>query len=476
MKDNLYTIEYVKNILEREERSGRLRLSSYSDEIKELSKQLKIQRQSYKRNCNETEGALLDQLRQEYSAKKEIAQKEIYARVIKADSLLVSESKAKGKAIYMANANPESAVVARIVADEISRSYRLKPANRDEIIEQLRCLLDNTLPKIIIRGDVHHFYESIPQDTLMDKLRSDGYLSSRTLKNMRILMYQYNCLSHNTERVGLPRGISFSAYLSEVYLRKVDVDISRIPGVYFYKRYVDDIIVIANPMLTEVNSLWNKIRTRYEEVGLSLHEDSKKCILKVLDSNTEHFVMDYLGYQFRYHKGQLEIGISERRYRKYQHLIDAIFSIYQACSHYRSHKDHANKSTPKQDALNELFNRLFVLTGNGRLSSRKSYVSTGVHYTNKLITDLRQLRELDLYLADKIENSFNPPRTLFHYNGKDHYDECVAGIKQKLHSYSFCKGYSKPNTRHRLNYAKVVTDLQKIYSSVDEKMDSIIAL
>jgi len=468
MKDNLYTFEYVKGILEREERCGRLRSSSYSDEIKELSKRLKDQRQLYKRTGKEVEGAQLDLLRQEYAEKKDIAQKEIYSRVIKADSLLVSESEAKGKVVYVANANPETTVVARIVADELCRSYRLKPANRDEIIEQLRCLLDNTLPKIIIRGDVHHFYESIPQAALMVKLRNDGFLSSRTQKNMRTLMYQYNCLSNNTDRVGLPRGMAFSAYLSEVYLMNVDAEISRMTGVYFYKRYVDDIIVVANPMLTEINSLWKSIRSKYEEAGLSLHEDSEKCLLQVLDSNTEKLVMDYLGYQFRYNKGRLETGISERRYRKYQQLIDAVFAIYQECSHYRSHKDQIHKSSSKQDALNELFNRLFVLTGNGKLSSRKSYISTGVYYTNRLITDLRQLEELDRYLAEKIEHSFNPPRNLFQYHGKDCYDECVEGIKRKLHSFSFCKGYNQPNTKHRLDYAKVVRDLQKIYFSIDE--------
>lgn len=465
MVDNLYTLEVVKDILNKEERLGHLRTNSYSERLKSLSKKLKAARLKSTKDDNVEEYAALEILRKQYEELRSQEQELIYQHILEGKKFQLTKGEVNEKPVYMANSNPETMVVARIMADEIRRSYRIQPANRDVIVEQMRAILDNNLPKILIRGDVQHFYESISQQELMTKIQSDGYLSRQTQKNLRILMYQYNRMSDNKDEIGIPRGLAFSAYLSEVYLKDVDDTIAHMDGVYFYKRYVDDIIVIANPKLTDKTSLWNAISKLYNHVGLTLHQKSNKCVCRMLDSKTKNLKMDYLGYQFHYSNGRLEVGISAKRYAKYMMLIDAIFNIYQKCSHYRSQKSNKKNTVKRQEALKEFSRRLFVLTGNGKLSSRKSYVSTGVYYTNRLITNTQQLEKLDRYLSRKIDNDFKPRRNMFQYNGEDHYEESVAGIKKKLHTYSFCRGFNKPNTKHKFDYAEVVKDLQKIYYS-----------
>lgn len=104
---------------------------------------------------------------------------------------LKQKQRYKGNQAYIAN-NLETTLVAQIIKLELRRSYKLYPANMDMIIEQIKALLDNPMPKIVIRADIKHFFESIPQQELIDKLGDDGYISRQTVKYLKTMLYTFN--------------------------------------------------------------------------------------------------------------------------------------------------------------------------------------------------------------------------------------------------------------------------------------------
>lgn len=340
------------------------------------------------------------------------------------------------------------------------------------IIEGLKGLLDNPMPKILIRADIQSFFESIPQQELIDRLRDDGFIARRSLKYLRKIMYEYNRISSNSDQIGVPRGLAFSSYLSELYMRPIDREILCLDGIYYYKRYVDDIVIVADPTMATAKTYWEKLSHLFGEYNLILHNDSQKAFAGLLDDTTESTGFEYLGYRFIYTKGKLDVCLSEKRYTKYRILIDSIFEIYNKCANYRTKKRHSvdDGSKWRNDALKQLFERLKMLTSNGMLSGRKNYVATGVYYSNKHLTDERQWKQLDEYLTSLIDDAsrFNPPVSLFNYGIGNGHQENLLRIKEKLHGYSFLKGFQMREIHKSSRDSRTLLDLQRIYHKKHE--------
>ena len=470
MPQNLYTYENVMYILQMEERKGRLKDGTYSVEsgIKELSKLLKEKRAFIKQSSrDETAEKKLEllQLQQMYKERTEMEQDRITKEIIERKfALSISPKSIKGKTAYIAD-NCPTTIISKIISQELQRGYKLKPQNRDHIIEQLRGLLDGSMEKIIIRADVHEFFESIPQKKILHQLAVDGNLSTISLKYIRSFIHCYNQSQQilGLASNGVPRGLSFSSYLAEAYMQKIDAKICEIPGVYYYKRYVDDIVVVANPDKGTSQEYWNQLEKCFENTGLTLHQEDEKKYMATWGNGTTSAQFIYLGYMFMYSKGKLHIRLSPRRFEKYQILLNAIFDIYAKNSHYRAWKVDKNQSKKRMDALRQLFLRLRVLTGNGLLSGRRNYIASGVYYSNKYITSTDQFRALDKLLVDLVDCQFDPPRNLFAYSEKNNYDVNVERIRVQLKEFSFTKSFENKELMRSSKYNIVQTQLQDIY-------------
>lgn len=464
---DFYNFETVRKILQTEERKGHLKHWSYSDCVMQKSKDLKEKRKEIKGKPKLKREELLQELKElqtEYDDLKKEEQKKISDDIINGKyGVKVHKIEVKNHDAY-ATRDIQSFVVSRIITQELKTKYKVIPADRNRIIEQLYVLLDNQMPKTVIRCDVKSFYESIPQQGLMTLFDNDGLLSRKSYKYLKKFLYEYNSLSNNNDAIGMPRGLSFSAYLSEIFMKSIDKKISQIDGVFFYKRYVDDIIVVANPKIKSVEEYWKCIDECFENTGLSLHEDSEKMFRHCIDSST-NINYDYLGYGFYFEDGKLSIRLSQSRFNKYKCLIDLIFETYEKCSHYRKIKQTKNDKDKKKDALKQLYERLNVLTGNGLLSGRKNYVATGIYYSNRFITDTSQLKELDIYLSEHIDNPeyFCPPSNLFKFNGVMQHSHVVETVKEKLHRFSFVKSFNQPVLHKNMRYSYILHNLQKIY-------------
>lgn len=475
---DFYQFESLWKIMKEEEKQGKLKKDYYSSKVKKVSEELKECR-SQLRKSSKSEREFIRQDINEMKDKLD----EMKAAELKLKALDISKGKAdlkietkyiKGHQAYVAS-NLDTVLVCQIIKLELRRSYKLYPANMDMIIEQVKGLLDNSMPKIIIRADIKSFFESIPQHELVGKLLDDGFVSRRTVRYLKRVLYAYNYKAEIKDEKGLPRGLSFSSHLSELYMRSIDEKIRCLDGVYFYKRYVDDILIVADPVKDSKESYWDTIDGLFKEKQLNLHNDSEKKYIACFDKQTTDAQFDYLGYRFVYKSGKLDIWLSYKRYSKYEALIDAIFEIYAKCSHYRKKQGVSPKQCGSKycyrDALHQLFERIDILTTNGLLSGRKNYVATGIYFSNKYLTDLKQLKDLDAYLYGKVdcEESFCPPSNLFNYGTNNGYEKNVSVIKEKLHGFSFVKGFVERKIHKGEHFGRVLLDLQRIYYSRKDK-------
>ena len=203
----------------------------------------------------------------------------------------------------------------------IRRLYKVKQSNRHQIVCQLRELLCDKLPKYIIRTDVSSFYESIPRDQLLRKLRDDTLLTLQTKKLIRRVLHEYGQLTGND--TGLPRGIGISAYLAELYMRDLDAEIRNYPGVLYYARYVDDIVIIfCPPPNVGTQKFHQLVKESFSKLGLR----QNKAKTKVFDQPA--FQMTYLGYKFIVGNGNIKLRMSDAKTARYKKRMDLAFSSY----------------------------------------------------------------------------------------------------------------------------------------------------
>lgn len=473
---DFYHFDSLWRIMKGEEKRGKLRADYYSSEVIGISENLKSLRSQLRSSPKEERDSLqqdIQDLKDEMDEKKkeELKRKAFDISRGKA-KLKIKSLTIKGHGAFASN-NLDTVLVSQIVKLELKRCYRLYPANRDVIIEQIKGLLNNGMSKIVIRADICSFFESIPQQGLVSKLADDGFVSKKTVKYLKGLFYAYNDKADNKEGMGLPRGLSFSSHLAELFMRPIDEKIKQTEGVYYYKRYVDDILIVADPAKGDKEHYWNVVNGVFKESGLALHNDSEKKYIACWDGTTTEKEFDYLGYKFVYRKGKLDVCLSQKRYQKYKTLIDAIFEIYAQCSHYRRRVDTRGQEVPRRDALHQLFDRLETLTSNGLLSGRKNFVATGVYYSNKHLTNLKQLEDLDAYLAKTIDSkeTFCPPANLFDYGKDNGYEKNVDLIVSKLHDFSFARGFRERRIHKDNRYGRVLLELQRIYYSRKDRED-----
>ena len=123
-----------------------------------------------------------------------------------------------GKQVYCIKDNARDFIVSRILQQKIKQVYRLESTNRNIISAQLRNILEDRYPKIVIKADVESFYESIDFKKAIDEMEADHLMSSQFIAILRNINYQYRKLSGNEK--GIPRGIGVSAFVAEYIMRK----------------------------------------------------------------------------------------------------------------------------------------------------------------------------------------------------------------------------------------------------------------
>jgi hypothetical protein len=325
-----------------------------------------------------------------------------------------------GSQLYTVENKPEHFFVLKQLQRNIYKTFKVKQSNRKNIITQLKLILDDGFPKIIIRTDIQSFYETIPHKQLLSKIDENSLLSYPSKKIIKDILNQYwkiliddGVKSITDERVGVPRGIGISAYLSELYMRDFDKKISTYSNITYYCRYVDDIIIVVTPENRNESKTISNYKTELKNIvakSTMLNINSTKTsFIDLRKENQERKIskiynLTYLGYKFiisykknstgNIHKPPTQIIMSDDKLNRYINKIKISFEDFTL---------EKLRYTTNHNGINRLLlQRIRFLTNNYQLVRRKDNVFVGVYYSNEFLNDLTNLVELDKILQTEI--------------------------------------------------------------------------
>lgn len=324
----------------------------------------------------------------------------------------------------------------------IKKTYDVQQSDRFNIVKTIQTLLESQTTFYVYKTDINKFYESINRSSILKNMK-DSAILSYTTKALLKALFENNIFTE----AGLPRGINVSATLAEYYMRKFDFGIKSIDGVFFYARYVDDIIIFSTKEInTEVKA---QIQFLLPE-GLSFNSE-KSQTLTFYNKNTKTAqCFDFLGYRFsRYKKTGnnktenvfiVNIGIAPKKLKKIK------TKIIKCLLDFKKTKD-----------IILLKDRLLFLTANYPLKTARQKTSKyekvgalhgGIAYNYPIVSEMSCLKELDTFLYQAIQLSYKFGLS---------YDQ-----KNLLRKYSFVVGFCRHITRRfkleRLKQIKLCWD------------------
>lgn len=319
----------------------------------------------------------------------------------------------KGKEEFTLKESRASFYAMKQLLYNMKRTFKIEMPGRHQIMTSIKPLLNMKMPIFIIRTDINSFYESIPQDRLLNKVYDNSLLSFKSKSFVKQIFQAYESVKDinlTPAGVGVPRGIGISAMLSEVYMQDIDQRIKSRAEVIYYTRYVDDIFMILTSLdgHSKLNDYYRNLRDEFKLIGLELKAiGGDKCNLITYSPcafANVHF--DYLGYKLKLTKPSKELktvySLSDNKIDKLKNKIDNAFK----------HFENLSKKDIKA-ARRDLLDSLDYITGNIRLSNSKNHAKAGLYYNNDLIDNPSELDQFTQLLHNHPVNpnagSFSDP-------------------------------------------------------------------
>ncbi len=361
----------------------------------------------------------------------------------------------------------------------ISNIFKVKQSDRNRIIKQIFNIVSDGFPKIIIKTDIKSFYESIPQERLFNLIEDNTLLSPISKKLIRKIFYAFETQKDTSKiapKLGVPRGIGISAYLSELYMREIETRIKEMTDLIYYARYVDDIVIIFAPKTISTQGEYlNKIKKIITTDNYLLlkdgsdNEPTKTVEIQFLEGNkTERF--DFLGYSFICNKNGahasdfcIKLELSKNKINKYKTRLKQSVQAYNKDSQYN-----------ERMARNLLFSRLKFLTGNFHLNNNKKNIKAGIFYSNAMLclnkceNVYKNLIDLDKYLAYEIKAIVPPPKIgidktnlVTYILAKYSFEKGFKNRKENFYSFNFTE---KEESYYFKKYGRATTKFEVIKS------------
>lgn len=413
MKNIPYSLAAFVEIAERQSHRGVDDLA-LMPEVMEAITDLKKRRKSYltQVQLNKTNAHRLEAIRETYITDREALRKkrdeslERYLENVRKrfeDTIEKNPSefkygltKAKTKAgrdIYSLPMNLDVVYPARQAGLVVNRGARGHQLGRSSVVRALKEALNKRYKHAIYRLDISKFYESIPHGQILEMIDRLSNIDSITKLLVKNLLFEYE--SATGSEVGLPQGVGLSSHIAEAYLAEFDQEMRTFPGVLFYARYVDDIIIVTETsdiLETVKHVIGNKLD------GLGLTINPSKTIDIVSDDNgnyPKNTGIEYLGYRFVRAAGTLNTSLTDRRLSRKTQRIDIAFEQWL--------NSKPNRSSPNFGVEGLLAERIRYLASNTRLINSKSNVAVGIYFSNSALEDdAKDLDILDETLADRL--------------------------------------------------------------------------
>lgn len=195
MSNQLFSSENFQYILDKENYKGIYLERIYFPDVEAISQcisEIKLRKKQYLQLPKNDHGRHLsikfaNQRKQRLLLKKqdhlEKHLKQISERISKNTiNLELTSSIIKNNPVYtFANVqDPALFFLSKQINNNLKHTCHLKPSDRNVIIPQLKTLLSNNFPKIILKADIKKFFESVNRQLLLEKLYSEPQLSILT--------------------------------------------------------------------------------------------------------------------------------------------------------------------------------------------------------------------------------------------------------------------------------------------------------
>ena len=309
-------------------------------------------------------------------------------------------------------------LILRKLHKNIKVIYKVQQADRNTIIRQMRILLNENVDMWVVRLDVRHFYESINREKLITKLTEDARLSYSSITLLQSL-FKEPVVAGGT---GMPRGLGMSAAMSELYMKYFDLTIRRVEGVYYYARFVDDIIVFCSSEWSK-DLTWEIAQDGLNRLGLELNTEKSYTWC----SSAQGAELVYLGYAFKKIGSKVDVSIADKKINVIKTRLTKSFVRF-----------------AKDRNFNLLKLRIKFLTGNFTLYQADTLlpIKVGLFFNYKQATNIVSLDELDKYYQ----------KLLHCRTGKLGSHIALTKLELKdLEKYSFRFGYENHVNHHFTN-------------------------
>ncbi len=334
--------------------------------------------------------------------------------------------------------------LARNLTSNIRLSLK-KNKSRNEISRQLLQHLKEGTSYRIYRLDIKSFFESVNISTIRKALTHKNISNQTKILTERIIDDV-----QKSGGIGLPRGLEFSPSLAELVLQDFDNKVRVQNDVFFYSRYVDDIIIISSGF--EDKKKFLRLIKSFLPNQLSLNYNKQKIIdvPKRKHIYSEVAVFEYLGYEYKVEDNQLQsksanqsifreirVCLSQSKIKKIKTRIYRTIYCYLKTGDYKLLED-----------------RLAFLTSNRLMKDKKTtkVFATGLYYSNVNIdSSSESLKKIDVYLRRLILKAPMSSRIANSYTLSN-------SQKRLLLNYSFEKGFLNNNYKRfspdRLRFIK----------------------
>lgn len=279
----------------------------------------------------------------------------------------------------------EDTLIARLLARNIKSAYPASQSNRQFLISNAISIMKECVSYKVFRYDIQSFYESIDRKLLLEKIVADGILSWQTI----LLIEKLFQILDIYEISGLPRGLAVSGALAELRLLNFDQKIRQYDEVFFYGRFVDDIIAITSDRVKR--ETFDQIVTETLPAELELHDGEKRnyesipaihASKKKNEPEQRFFELSYLGYKLSISNNSTKeivlgsarrevlVDISDNKIQKLQNRLIKSFTNYIS-------------SPKKANDFRLLKNRIRAITGNYEIidPSTSIIIKTGIYYS-----------------------------------------------------------------------------------------------
>ncbi|MDX1959616.1 MAG: antiviral reverse transcriptase Drt3a [Leptospiraceae bacterium] len=365
--------------------------------------------------------------------KKEIERIASFVAVDSNKIVLLNKTKLKSKDVFIAGSLDDTLLL-RCTDWILKKGFFISNFDRNEDIKQIINLVSHNKNYSIYRTDIKNFFESIKFNEVVSRLENSDFFNFSVIEYLKSLE-QY---LKNKNVYTIPRGLSISSTLSNIYLMELDKLIYKDFNVIFYSRYVDDILLITEDDTSEI---FNRISIWMNANGLSLNTEKTKHI----KSNNPDRSFEYLGYKFIKPNDKYEIGIAEKKINKIKTRI---------CL--------AIKGFLKDRNYSLLLRRLQFLSGNTemKIAGRSKRLVHGIRYQYSLASkeNLRiYIKELDIFYHKLLKaKRYSVSMKLRNILNSSQYTE--------LKNISFSAGFEKKITR--FEDRKSISQIKRIWMHV----------